>query len=610
MGTVRTIVVSMLLALGLFVPAAADDVSISLQADKQVVTMADTLTLTVTIAGSRLKSLPTPALPDSPFFQVVGRASGHSFSMVNMKMAVEKTVTYQLMPLRKGRTRLGPASVRVKGKNYKSNTVEVEVADAGNLAPPQPQQDKSETGDAIFLKAEAVPASPYVGGQVTVSLYLYTRVQVSGLSFSHMPDFNNFWVEELLAPQRPTFSEVQINGVPYQAALIRRFAMFGLSPGEKTIGSFGMSAQVQDQGSRRRSRGWPFDEDMFSMLGNRRKVELESPPVVIDVQSLPEHGRPDSFRDTVGRFSMHVKLDKARVGTGDPISLKATVSGEGNFKTLAAPRLSIPPSFNTYSETSDQDIRASSDSVGGTKTFSMILVPREPGQYTLGPITLDYFDPDEGAYKQLTAGPLQVQVTGAGVATAPNGLPITQQEVTASGKDIRYIRGDARRLSEIAPPFYRSGLFLLFVGVWPGLAAAVFFVRRYRKRALADEKKLRYRKAGRVSRTRLKRARSRIDDDEQVFFAELTGAILGYVADKTGGGSVGIVVAKLQKDLADAGASQELNAALADLFSQADAVRYGGRKANSQQRKEALAKARIVLDELDRKKLLKKVKAK
>jgi hypothetical protein len=142
------------------------------------------------------------------------------------------------------------------------------------------------------------------------------------------------------------------------------------------------------------------------------------------------------------------------------------------------------------------------------------------------------------------------------------------------------------------------------------LLIMLFFIQRYRRAALADLDKLRSRRAGRVSRTRLKKARAVLDGEKDAFYNELTSAVLGFIADKTRQSASGIVVETLIADLAKVGASDDLCQSLRDMFSEADAIRYGGRDANPEERKASLERARRIIDELDRRKLLRKVRKK
>jgi hypothetical protein len=582
----------------------AAELEVTLQTDAPVVSMEESLVVTVSITGAGIRSIPTPKLPNSPFFQNVGTSTGQNYSIINGKMSASKTARFTLRPIKKGSARIGPVKVRFGKKVYQSNSVTVQVVDSAPIPDPTTGNVGANEARTIFLKAEVSPKQMYLGSQATVTLYLYSRLNVTDLGYAEIPEFSDFWAEELPTSNRVTFKDVMFGNVPYQAALLKRYALFPLKTGETQVGAFKMVAEVRSESKRSGRRNSPFG---FEMFGNRRRVDLSSLPVSLNVLPLPTQGRPDGFENVVGRFRMTATLDRTTVNAGEPVTLDMIVSGEGNFKTLVAPKVAIPEQVSTYSEAGEQKVSAQGETIGGQKNFSMILVPREPGEFDIGPITLDYFDPVAGAYKQLTAGPFLVKVEGESVQTAQISLPITQQQVEQLGSDIRYIRSDAKRLREIRAPYYSHPLFLLLIGLWPPLLITIFLVRRYRKAAFGDRDKLRVRRASRLSRTRLKQARAIVDGEGAAFYAELTSAVLGYVADKTRRSSSGIVIATLLAELARAGASPALHDDMKQLFSTADAVRYGGAQADTKLRKDSVAKAERILDELDKKKLADKL---
>lgn len=578
-------------------------VVISLSVDQDSVTVGQTISVSVSVSGG-LKRLPDANLPDVDQFRQVGRSSMRNVSIVNTQMTVEKSTVFNLLAVRPGRAVIGPATVRVGRSTYQSNTETVNVINAKAVAPPTNSSAPSAVqGDPIFIRAEIDTDKPYQGSQATLSLYLYTQVRVSSVNFTSIPDFKNFWVEELHTPNRLTFTQVNVGGIEYQASLIRRYALFPLEAGDTTIDPYAVQAEIIPDRSRRNS-GSPFDDDIFeSFFGRRRSVDLSSEPLSISVLPLPSQDRPQDFEGAVGRFRMTVSLDKTEVAAGDPVTLEMEVQGAGNFKTLPAPKVQIPSSINTYSQKSDQDISSTPDKITGRKSFSMILVPREAGEFDIGPMTLDYFDPTQKVYKHLSGGPLKITVTGNGLQAAQSVAPTVQREVMLAGRDIRYIRADAKVLKELAPPYYGGPVFLAVVCFWPPMLLGMFLFRRHRRLANADQNKVRRRRAGRISRTRLKKARALLGQDAASYYSELTGAIFGFVADKTGRSASGIVLSMLIVDLAQAGVSDPALSDLKALFAEADAVRYGGREVDIRKRREAMKMARSVLEGIDKSRL-------
>ena len=593
---------AMILATG--TGASADDVKVSLDVDKGVLTLKDSLTVVITVSSKGIKSVPSADLADPSILESYRTAHGQNVSFINGKVSVEKTTRIVYIPIKTGTAVIGPATVNIKGKVYKSNTIKVRVVDSKANIPPPPTEDSETTAPAgnVFLKVVAAPEKIYLGAQVTVSLYLYTNSQLSGLNFTQFPDFKDFWSEELLTPRNPDFQNTTLNGKPYRVALIRRYALFPLKTGKVVIEPFGMEAQVIEKRKGRGRSSWPFVNDNFV-----DQVELFSPKVELDVLPLPKTNRPDGFKDIVGNFDLEVILDKDIIKAGDPVTLSLVVSGKGNFKTLASPNAHIPEGINTYSETSELDIQPSSEMVGGTKIFSMILVPRQEGEFDIGPVVLDFYDPDAMSYQRISKGPFKINVLKSDQATTPQSLIINQKEVKLSGSDIRYIRADAKTLTEITKPYYLHPLFLVLLGIWPPGLLIIFVVMRFRVAAMSDEKRLRYRRAGRMARTKIKNAKSYIKTDVDEFYAELTEAILGFVADKTGASCSGIVVNHLIDDFIGAQAAPELVKELSALFLEADSVRYGGQTSDILQRRIAAKKAKALLGMLDKGNLLEKL---
>ena len=600
--TGRRFLIALLLVLSLVVaaPLFAADIDLSLEADQTTITMQDTVNVSVHIRGDDARKAGRPVLPKSDAYQIVGQSSTLSSSIVGMSISIERIVTYAISPTRTGSIRIGPAVVKYKGRTYKSNTVELDVVTVSALAP---QPNKLAASDRpVFIQAEVDNTQPYLGAPVTLSLYIYHRGQLTNLSSPLKPDFNNFWAEELLTPSRLSFSTVQVGDKQYQAALIARYALYPLESGEQTIDSFKLTAEVRASSGRRgRSPFSLFDDDFF---GQRKRIDLESAPVFLKVKSLPAKGQPKDFEGTVGRFKMHMTLDKTKSAAGEPITLEAIVEGTGNFKTLKAPKIVLPDGVETFSQSSDMELQKTAERVSGKKIFSSIIIPRKQGELEIGPATLPYFDPADETYKVLTAAPIKINIRGKSKNADGNGvMPAMPREVTQTGKDIRYIRPDAKNLREIRSPFYESPVYFVVVAAWPLALLFGFVVRRYRRTLNGDRAVLRTKRAGRVSRTRLKKAAGMIGGDGGAFYAETTGAIFGFVADKTHTSAAGMTADDLRSVLRNGGADDDLVERLNELLREAETVRFGGVTRDEASRRAYLTEASDVLETISKLKL-------
>src|SRR5262249_34020475 len=142
--------------------------------------------------------------------------------------------------------------------------------------------------------------------------------------------------------------------------------------------------------------------------------------------------KPTIFEGAVGEaLEMTGKLDRTEVAVGDPVTLTLKVEGVGNVKTFSKPKLPELPQFKTYDSDSKTDVQAY-DRVAGSRTWEVVLVPKDQGEHDIGPIRLAYFDTREGRYRVVETKPMHVTVVKGTnpdrVAAAGSGEPAPQQQ--------------------------------------------------------------------------------------------------------------------------------------------------------------------------------------
>ena len=88
---------------------------------------------------------------------------------------------------------------------------------------------------------------------------------------------------------------------------------------------------------------------------------------------------------------------------GDPITLKMTISGEGNFKTVNIPTLNFGDAFKVYEPELQQD--------EGIKTFKQVIIPKSDTIKEIPEVRFSFFDTNLGRYSTITEGPVPIEVT-------------------------------------------------------------------------------------------------------------------------------------------------------------------------------------------------------
>ncbi|MBE3086789.1 MAG: BatD family protein, partial [Bacteroidetes bacterium] len=157
------------------------------------------------------------------------------------------------------------------------------------------------------------------------------------------------------------------------------------------------------------------------------------------------------------------------------------------------------------------------------------------GDFTIPSITYSYFNTSIGKYEKLTTEEFHFhtrkgseQNTGI---TVYGG--VSKEDVKYLGKDIRFIKSDAGKLTKSANiiltkrSFYSAYAFALFVFL------VILFFRREHIRRNSDMSLVRNRKAGKVAVKRLHSASVCLKNSQiDKFYEEILKAIWGYLSDK------------------------------------------------------------------------------
>ena len=163
---------------------------------------------------------------------------------------------------------------------------------------------------------------------------------------------NNAFASQGLS-KKPKQTEEIVDGVPY-AVLTWHTAMSAVKEGEHPVSAELAATLIIPQTSRRRHPAFGrrmFDDDFFNSFFNSTReeaVELTSRRINMRVLPLPKAGRPENFSGAVGSFKLWASASLKSCMVGDPITLKMTVKGDGNFDRVSSPLLTSATKWKTY----------------------------------------------------------------------------------------------------------------------------------------------------------------------------------------------------------------------------------------------------------------------
>ncbi len=136
-------------------------------------------------------------------------------------------------------------------------------------------------------------------------------------------------------------------------------------------------------------------------------VDSNAPALSVRPLPLPA---PDDFRGAVGTFNLESTIVPQTARIGEPITWTLTLSGSGNWTTgLSLPEREVSTDFQVV----QPKTRTEMDNgrlFQGRMIEDAVLVPTAAGTYSLGPVSLTYFDTTAGEYRTQTVPAVSVQI--------------------------------------------------------------------------------------------------------------------------------------------------------------------------------------------------------
>ena len=474
----------------------------------------------------RPADMPRSLMVDGLEIRLTGKSQ--RTEIVNMQASSMAIFSYTVIPNRPGNFTIPGFAVQADGRQLRTPSVSLRVNGSGGRLPPppgpgmqqmlpppmqqrQPQQQQQraprqtqpqqiQPGRTVPRTDNGEPApyfgeivigdrSVYVGEVVPVELRFYFRADCQFDNLQR-PTFggDGFTAAPLSEPEQ---TEQYVEDIPYNIVTFRS-AVTPAKSGQLEIPPAIMEGRMVAPGG---PAGLdPFFDQFFQNFpmpgfGRAENIQASTDGTRLDVEALPQDGRPENFSGAVGQFTMKASADPKSVDAGEPVTLTLKVEGRGSFDAMTPPELTATDGWRTYAPKESFD---GNDAIGfgGTKTFEYSMVAREDRSATPG-ASFSYFDPLKKTYVTLTADPVAVTAAGGGSAADDT------QTAAATDEDLPPTQGapddiatPATALSSRAPdfrPWITSDWFhLLNFAVLAALIISIPYLVWMRKRAKKD----------------------------------------------------------------------------------------------------------------------------
>ncbi len=482
-----------------------------------------------------------PRLNDFRIISGPNQSSSSSVQIINGQVSKSNTYTYTyiLEALNEGGFKIDGAVINHNNKQYKSNTLQINVVKGTSKASPGRNREQTNDNAAIsdediFIKAFVSKTSPYQGEQLVLYYKIYTRLNIAQYSFSEIPALKSFWSEEVNMGSNQQAKTENFNGKRYRVAEIRRTIIFPQKSGEITIDPLEIECIVQIPTQQRR-RGNLIDEffggSFFDQYQNE-KIIIKSNPVKLNVKPLPAQNRPAAFNGLVGQFDISAKLSKQDLKQNDAANFEITINGNGNIRMIDEPNINFPVNLDTFDPNIKDNINISNNGVSGKKSFDYLLIPRTGGEFTIPSVKFSYFDPDKGSYVNKSTESFTINAASPDFS-GTDSESASQEEIKLLSEEIRFIHTKSINLNKKDELFIKSRLFYILL-ITPALLFALLIIYRRRQIQLHSNKALlKNRKAQKLARKKLKNAEKYLNYGKRnEFYDEISKALWGYISDK------------------------------------------------------------------------------
>ncbi|MFC1811614.1 BatD family protein [Thermodesulfobacteriota bacterium] len=563
------LIIFVILMLPVFVQAAKIQASV----DRTRITAGESLQLTVTVSG---KDADVDISPIKDF-QVISKGSSSSVRMVNTQISREVGYNYILIPLKEGRLKIPPLTVKADGKTHQTREIVIQVS--------KQAQGELDTQD-VFVKAHISEQHPYEGQQIVYTFALYNAVQLSKNARFQEPDFAGFNPKKV--EDEKTYTTI-LSGRQYSVVELR-YVLVPLKEGNATIGPAVLRCDiVRAQKRRRRSL---FDDPFFG--GARLEPRIfKTDPIAVNIKPLPAYTGDIQFSGLVGRVEVQAKLDKTELTVGDSTTLSITVQGTGNIMDAEEPAVNVPEAFKVYKDNPEERIQLEATGYSGEKVFRLALVATKAGIYALEPIQIVYFDVSKNRYADLSTPPFQVRIYPSVekddiqvYASPKDEQPpeFKKKKVEFTGRDILPLKEELDALESQRPMSLPRFIIFLLVPVFFYMAVVVVFM------FILKQEDLRSIMAERADRLLKKATHIEVSADE--FLSCLHKAVISAVFSKAGVKGESLTYAEAEEILRSSGYADETAKQAAQLLEKIESTKYSGLMISSDSKEELLSETK------------------
>ena len=571
----------------LFLPSFINAQSFKASVDKTTITQNTQFQVYFSFDGEDINKVRNFSPPNFAGLRTLsGPNQSSNMTFINGKVSASLTYSYILVGTDIGDITIGSASVEYEGKRIQTEPIKITIVkgnpSAANNQSSNDDVSQEELAKNVFIRAIADKRNVYQGEQVTVEYKLYTKLNIASPQISKLPSYNGFWSEELEPIRNINFNIEMYEGERFRVATLKKVALFPTKSGELEVTPFELTIPVLIK--RRTNQKSLFDEFFNdSFFGRTETIEFQakSNKLKINSKALPSSNVPASFKGAVGEFDFKATMSAENVKMNDPVNLKIQITGTGNIKLLDVPKFVIPTGFEQYEPKTNESL-SNKNIISGTKNFEYLLVPRVAGERKIGPIEFSYFSPTKGRYITQTSPEFILNIERVEGFTDNNTIGFSKEDVKLLNEDIRFIKTSNYELERIEDYKLLGNWFWIAVIIPSIFLIVLIIVKNKQEKLSANIDLLRYQKAEKQARKRLKEAKKALEKSDMfIFYNEISKALYGYLQDKLGISQSEFTIDLAVSKLRTKNVNEELVSTIKEISDKCEFARFAPKKDTS-----------------------------
>ncbi len=341
-------------------------------------------TVVLEIFGEDLIQETPIKLPDFSKFNYEYASEQNTFIDPVKKIRINQMVyQFSLDPKQAGNIKIGSALVKVNGKMYKTEPIDIVVKDADKKS-----VAANTPGKNMYLQMQVDDREVYKDEPVVAVLKAFSR-NISG--FRHLETSKFGYSKKYVIRSIANFDEsIEDSENNYSSQVIGMFVIVPKVAGIMEV----PPAEV------------PLTGNHGSLYSNKVKI---------NVKKLPD-GAPKGFKDAVGNYNVKVELiDKGKENfeINKAFNVAVKLTGSGNLSPSIIPKILPSADYETFEPKIINNSKATTEGIEGVVEAQYVIIPKKRGDINIATEAFSYFNPKEEKYFDLGSQNLILKTVNA-----------------------------------------------------------------------------------------------------------------------------------------------------------------------------------------------------